>query len=56
MFFVFGTLGVFRIIGPEFGALRHLYKAWGLVNFSVCQSHHILLIVPISLATSIHIL
>ena len=37
MFFVFETLGVFRIVGPEFGALRHLYKAWGLVNFSVCQ-------------------
>ena len=47
--------GVFQIIGPEFGALRHLYKAWGLVNFSVCQSCYILLIVPISLATSIHI-
>ena len=51
---VLGTLGVFQIIGPEFGALGQLYKAWRLEDLLLSVPTY-LLITPISLAPNIHI-
>ena len=52
---VLGTLGVFRIIGPEFGALGQLYKARSLEDLLLSVLTY-LLITPISLAPNSHIL
>ena len=51
---VLGTLGVFRIVGPEFGALGQLYKAWSLEDLLLSVLTY-LLITPISLVPNIHI-
>ena len=52
---VLGTLGVFQIVDPEFGALGQLYKAQSLEDLLLSVLTY-LLITSISLVPNIHIL